>query len=196
MHPIWYDYIKRNVDLYFISGLAGIWPPWFETKPRWFRVAWHIYHNLTDLILYLITITNFIGAVLLTDIFDVFASLPPLIHGIQMSGRLIILQVRRWLSPTPSTTLTCGIFSVQKEDDRGLHQRTERTSSRGYQKPNRKVQNFSGNPCRGFQDEREIDQPRVLLLNNVQCCLLHPGMLEELHHPRRSSCHHCQLVPV
>ncbi|KAL0269896.1 UNVERIFIED_CONTAM: hypothetical protein PYX00_007478 [Menopon gallinae] len=95
MRQIWYEYIKRNVDLYFVSGLAGIAPPWFETKPDWYRLAWYVYHNLTDLIVYVITITNFIGAVLLTDIFDVFASLPPLIHGIQMSGRVIILQSRK-----------------------------------------------------------------------------------------------------
>ena len=90
---IWYVYLKTNTDLYFNTGLPSIFPPVFFEKDENYQSSWRLYQNVTDAITYTITMANFIGTIMLDEVFPILSSIPPLVHGIQISGRTIILKV-------------------------------------------------------------------------------------------------------
>lgn len=91
---LWYDYLKTNVNLFFMTGMPSILPPDFYEKDLRYQTSWHFYQKLSDLITYTITMANLIGTIMLDEIFPLLASIPPLLHGVNISGRTMILRVR------------------------------------------------------------------------------------------------------
>lgn len=90
--PLWFDHLKLNINICFMTGFQSISPPWFFEKSNFFQNAWYFYEKVGSFVTFGMLCATTVGMLQQTEVYVVLTVFVAVVHAFQISVKIYLLK--------------------------------------------------------------------------------------------------------